>query len=72
MRYVFKIIPELDLERLICCTALNSNLHHYRSAHRFEQDSYHGGALPTELTSAVLLYGLTLTSLGEASVLPAR
>ena len=37
------------LERLICCTTVAASLRFRWSAHRFERDSYHGDALPTEL-----------------------
>jgi hypothetical protein len=43
-------------KRLIRCTALKSHLRTRRSVHRFEQDSYHGDALPTELTGPVFIY----------------
>jgi hypothetical protein len=41
-------------ERLIGRTALGSQLHSRRSAQRFERDTYHGDALPTELRGRVL------------------
>jgi hypothetical protein len=53
LRRIGKIISDSNLERLINCTALKSHLRIRRSAHRFEQDSYHGDALPTELTGPV-------------------
>ena len=42
------------LERLIVCTALGRDLDSRRSAQRFERDTYHGDALPTELRGRVL------------------
>lgn len=38
------------LQRLICCTPLGTIRRLRWSARRFERDSYHGDALPTELT----------------------
>ena len=42
------------LERLIARTALGCHLRSHRSAQRFERDTYHGDALPTELRGRVL------------------
>ena len=68
---LFKIFWKPDLERLIRCTALNLHLRPRRSAHRFEQDSYHGDALPTELTGPVFScltwgYAVCRQTLGRA------
>jgi hypothetical protein len=41
------------LERLIECTAVVYHLHYRSSVHRFERDTYHGDALPTELRGVV-------------------
>jgi hypothetical protein len=46
----------LSLQRLIRCTALGTIQRRRWSAQRFEQDSYHGDALPTELTGPVFTY----------------
>ncbi len=42
-----------DLERLIACTTVTHEVHFRWSALRFELDTYHGDALPTELTGLV-------------------
>jgi hypothetical protein len=49
----FQVIARASLQRLIRCTALGAIVHLRRPAHRFEQDPYHGDALPTELTGLV-------------------
>jgi hypothetical protein len=41
------------LERLITRTPVSDDLRFRRSAQRFELDTYHGDALPTELTGRV-------------------
>jgi hypothetical protein len=41
------------IERLIVRTALGCHLHDRRSVQRFERDTYHGDALPTELRGHV-------------------
>ena len=48
--------PGYLLQRLIRCTPLGAILRLRRSAHRFELDSYHGDALPTELTGPIFTY----------------
>jgi hypothetical protein len=44
----------IEIERLITRTALSRHLHDRRSVQRFERDTYHGDALPTELRGRVL------------------
>jgi hypothetical protein len=44
------------LERLITCTAVGCHLRLHRSVQRFERDTYHGDALPTELRGPVFSY----------------
>jgi hypothetical protein len=72
-----------DLEHLIACTPVSGDLGLRRSAQRFERDTYHGDALPTELTGPVFSCrawglawsgvpeGVLPTGLGEATVIPA-
>jgi len=53
LRHIDKIFLGLDLKRLIRCTAVIVTLYFCWSALRFELDTYHGDALPTELTGPV-------------------
>jgi hypothetical protein len=48
-RYTYPDFGDLAIERLIVRTAVKRNLGVRRSAQRFEQNTYHGDALPTEL-----------------------
>ena len=48
--------PHRNLERLICCTAVGTHVDLRRSVQRFERNTYHGDALPTELTGPIFSY----------------
>jgi hypothetical protein len=54
LRHIFGAVTGRPLERLIARTALDCHLHSRSSAQRFERDTYHGDALPTELRGRVL------------------
>ncbi len=53
-RIGIRSVSRHGIERLIARTALESHLHSRRSIQRFELDTYHGDALPTELRGQVL------------------
>ena len=54
LRHIFLSVGRAILEHLITRTALGCDLEARRSAQRFERDTYHGDALPTELRGRVL------------------
>ncbi len=54
LRQIFPGRSQAILERLIRRTAVSCDLDSRRSAQRFERDTYHGDALPTELRGRVL------------------
>jgi hypothetical protein len=47
--HICTVRPGAAIEHLIVCTAVSRHLRFSRSAQRFERDTYHGDALPTEL-----------------------
>src|ERR1035441_1575882 len=53
LRHIFLSVGRAILEHLITRTALGCDLEARRSAQRFERDTYHGDALPTELRGLV-------------------
>src|ERR1017187_1590898 len=54
LRHIFLSVGRAILEHLITRTALGCDLEARRSAQRFELDTYHGDALPTELRGRIL------------------
>jgi hypothetical protein len=57
---------DMNIQRLIVRTALGCHLRSCRSVQRFERDTYHGDALPTELRGR----GFRLSDLGFRSYGP--
>jgi hypothetical protein len=53
LHHIFKPKSQSILERLTVFTPVAAILRFRRSEQRFERDSYHGDALPTELTGPV-------------------